>query len=75
MRRVAAVWIAGVVGGALAPLSAARAHHGGPRGDEPMSVVTSAIVLAGLALLVAALVVVIVAVLTRKHQGESGSRE
>src|SRR5205807_4709852 len=43
----------------------AWADHGGPLRGAPMSPLTSALVFAGLALLVGALVVVIVAVLTR----------
>jgi hypothetical protein len=67
-------WISGVVAGAIAPLSVAWAHHAAPGGEET-GFLTSVAVLAGLALLVAALVVVVVAVLTKKRQGDPGPRE
>ncbi len=50
----------------------ASAHHGGPLDDTSMSFSTSALVVAGLALAVGALVVVIVAVLTRGRPPRSG---
>ena len=53
---------------ALASLTAAvptAADHGGPLRNAPMSPLTAAILFAGLALLVGAVVIVIVRVLTR----------
>ena len=52
--------LAGVV--AIAP---AAADHGGPLRDAPMSPLTAAIVFAGLALLVGAIVLVVIRVLTK----------
>jgi hypothetical protein len=43
----------------------AAADHGGPLRDAPMSPLTAALLFAGLALLVGAVVVVVVRVLTR----------
>jgi len=54
--------LAGVV--AVAP---AAADHGGPLRDAPMSPLTAAIVFAGLALLVGAVVLVLIRVLTRQR--------
>jgi hypothetical protein len=53
----------------------AWADHGSPLGGAPMSPLTSALVFAGLALLVGALVVVIVAVLTRGRAPRPGPEE
>jgi hypothetical protein len=47
---------------AVAP---AAADHGGPLRDAPMSPLTAAIVFAGLALLVGAVVLVVIRVLTK----------
>jgi hypothetical protein len=47
---------------AVAP---AAADHGGPLRDAPMSPLTAAIVFAGLALLVGAIVLVVIRVLTK----------
>lgn len=66
--------MSGVVAGALAPLSIAWAHHGAPGGEEP-GFLTSAMVLVGLGLLVGALVVVVVAVLTKGRQEHPGPHE
>jgi hypothetical protein len=52
--------LAGVV--AIAP---AAADHGGPLRDAPMSPLTAALVFAGLALLVGAVVLVVIRLLTR----------
>jgi hypothetical protein len=43
----------------------AAADHGGPLRDAPMSPLTAALLFAGLALLVGAVVIVVVRVLTR----------
>jgi len=54
--------------GALASLAAAAlaaADHGGPLRNAPMSPLTAAILFAGLALLVGAVVIVVVRVLTK----------
>jgi hypothetical protein len=59
--------------GLLPPASVAWADHGGPLSDGPMRALTSALVFAGLALLVGALVVVIIAVLTRGRGPHAGS--
>lgn len=48
------------------PAAVAWADHGGPFRDAPMSPLTSALVFAGLALLVGAVVVVVIALLTRR---------
>jgi len=53
----------------------AWADHGGPLRGAPMIPLTSALVFAGLGLLVGALVVVIVAVLTRGRVPRPGSEE
>ena len=49
---------------AVAP---AAADHGGPLRDAPMSPLTAAIVFAGLALLVGAVVLVLIRLLTRQR--------
>jgi hypothetical protein len=49
---------------AVAP---AAADHGGPLRDAPMSPLTAAIVFAGLALLVGAVVLVVIRLLTRQR--------
>jgi hypothetical protein len=49
---------------AIAP---AAADHGGPLRDAPMSPLTAAIVFAGLALLVGAVVLVVIRLLTRQR--------
>lgn len=51
---------------ALLPADVAWAHHGEALGDVTMSPLASALVFAGLALLVGAVVVVVVALLTRR---------
>ena len=63
----------GAVLGLLLTGSVAWADHGGPLRDAPMTSLTSALVFAGLALLVGALVVVVVAVLTRGRGPHAGS--
>jgi hypothetical protein len=55
---------------ALASLLAAApaaADHGGPLRDAPMSPLTAAMLFAGLALLVGAVVIVVIRVLTRER--------
>ncbi len=52
----------------------AWADHGGPLRDAPLGPLTSALVFAGLALLVGALVVVVIAVLTRGRPPQPGSK-
>lgn len=59
----------------MLPAAVAWADHGGPLGGTPISPLASALVLAGLALLVGALVVVIVAVLTRGREPRPGLEE
>jgi hypothetical protein len=54
-------------------VAVAWADHGGPLRDVPTSPLTSALVFAGLALLVGALVVVVVAVLTRGRGPRPGA--
>jgi len=49
---------------AVAP---AAADHGGPLRDAPMSPLTAALVFAGLALLVGAVVLVVIRLLTRQR--------
>lgn len=49
---------------AIAP---AAADHGGPLRDAPMSPLTAALVFAGLALLVGAVVLVVIRLLTRQR--------
>jgi hypothetical protein len=49
----------------LFEISPAAADHGGPLRDAPMSPLTAAVLFAGLALLVGAVVLVVVRVLTR----------
>ena len=51
----------------LAGVAPAAADHGGPLRDAPMSPLTAAIVFAGLALLVGAVVLVVIRVLTRSR--------
>lgn len=50
----------------------AWAHHGGPFTDVPMSPLVSTLVFAGLALLVGAVVVVIMAVIMRRPESPPG---
>ncbi len=50
---------------AVVVASPAAADHGGPLRDAPMSPLTAALLFAGLALLVGAVVVVVVRVLTK----------
>jgi hypothetical protein len=45
----------------------AAADHGGPLRDAPMSPLTAALLFAGLALLVGAVVIVVVRVLTKER--------
>ena len=54
--------LAGLVG-----MTPAAADHGGPLRDAPMSPLTAAIVFAGLALLVGAVILVVIRVLTRSR--------
>jgi hypothetical protein len=54
--------LAGLLG--VAP---AAADHGGPLRDAPMSPLTAAVVFAGLALLVGAVILVVIRVLTRSR--------
>ena len=49
----------------LVATTPAAADHGGPLRDAPMSPLTAALLLAGLALLVGAVVVVVVRVVTK----------
>jgi hypothetical protein len=51
----------------LLAIAPAAADHGGPLRDAPMSPLTSAIVFAGLALLVGAVVLVVIRLLTRRR--------
>lgn len=53
----------------------AWADHGGPLRDAPTSALTSALVFAGLALLVGAVVVVVIALLTRRAEPRPGPKE
>jgi len=53
----------------------AWAHHGGSLGDGPVSLLTAALAFAGLALLVGAIVVILIAVLTRRPGAPPDSRE
>jgi hypothetical protein len=57
----------------LAAAGPAAADHGGPLRNAPMSPLTAAILFAGLALLVGAVVIVVVRVLT-KDRGASEDR-
>ncbi len=57
----------------LAAAGPAAADHGGPLRSAPMSPLTAAILFAGLALLVGAVVIVVVRVLT-KDRGASEDR-
>jgi hypothetical protein len=69
------MWIA--LGSVLATLVAtapAAADHGGPLRDAPMSPLTAALLFAGLALLVGAVVIVVVRLLTKDRGGVSGDR-
>ncbi len=59
--------------GLLLTAVVAWADHGGPLRDAPLASLTSALVFAGLALLVGALVVVVIAVLTRGRGPHAGS--
>ncbi len=52
----------------------AWADHGGPLRAAPMSPLTSALVFAGLTLLVGAIVVVVIAVLTRRPGSQSDGK-
>jgi hypothetical protein len=55
-------WLASLL--AAAP---AAADHGGPLRDAPMSPLTAAMLFAGLALLVGAVVIVVIRVLTKER--------
>lgn len=59
----------------MLPVAIAWADHGGPLGGAPTSPLASALVFAGLALLVGALVVVVVAILTRGRESRPGPEE
>lgn len=50
----------------MLPAAVAWADHGGPLREAPMSPLASALLFAGLALLVGAIVVVVIALLTRR---------
>ncbi|HYS17032.1 MAG TPA: hypothetical protein VET45_08940 [Candidatus Binatia bacterium] len=52
---------------ALLAAAPAAADHGGPLRSAPMSPLTAALVFAGLALLVGAIVVVVIRVLTKER--------
>ena len=65
-----AVLAALAVPASLAAAAPAAADHGGPLRNAPMSPLTAAILFAGLALLVGAVVIVVVRVLT-KDRGAS----
>jgi len=60
IRRVAAI-------ASLVVVAPAAADHGGPLRDAPMSPLTAALLFAGLALLVGAVVIVVVRVLTKER--------
>jgi len=62
MRAVASAWHV-----SLGVATPAAADHGGPLRSAPMSPLTAALVFAGLALLVGAVVVVVVKVLTKER--------
>ena len=51
----------------LVAVAPAAADHGGPLRDAPMSPLTAALVFAGLALLVGAVVLVVIRLLTRQR--------
>jgi hypothetical protein len=53
----------------------AWADHGGPFRDAPMSPLESALLFAGLALLVGAVVVILIAALTRRPEGPPDAEE
>ncbi len=57
------------------PVAVAWADHGGPLRDAPMSPLASALVFAGLALLVGAVVVVVIALLTRRAESRPDAKE
>ena len=71
LRRVALATIAALA--SLATAAVAAADHGGPLRNAPMSPLTAAVLFAGLALLVGAVVIVVVRVLT-KDSGASEDR-
>jgi hypothetical protein len=54
--------------GSLVAATPAAADHGGPLRNAPMSPLTAAILFAGLALLVGAVVIVVVRVLTKERE-------
>lgn len=53
----------------------AWADHGGPLRAAPMSPLASALLFAGLALLVGAIVVVVIAILTRRPESRPDAEE
>jgi hypothetical protein len=57
------------------PAAVAWAHHGGSLEDGPVSLLTAALAFAGLALLVGAIVVILIAVLTRRPGAPPDSGE
>ena len=71
LRRAALATVAALL--SLATAAVAAADHGGPLRNAPMSPLTAAILFAGLALLVGAVVIVVVRVLT-KDSGASQDR-
>ena len=59
----------------MLPAVVAWADHGGPLREAPMSPLASALVFAGLALLVGAVVVVAIALLTRRAGSRPDAKE
>jgi len=59
----------------VVPAAVAWADHPGPLRDAPMSPLASALVFAGLALLVGAVVVVVIALLTRRPESPVEPKE
>lgn len=59
----------------MLPAAGAWADHGGPLRDAPMSPLASALVFAGLALLIGAVVVVVITLLTRRPAPRPDAKE
>jgi hypothetical protein len=59
----------------MLPAAVAWADHGGPLREAPTSPLASALVFAGLALLVGAVVVVVIALLTRRPAPRPDAKE
>ena len=59
----------------MLPAAVAWADHGGPLREAPMSPLVSALVFAGLALLVGAVVVLVIALLTRRAESRPDAKE